>query len=320
MKNLINVGVDISKSWFDAAYSSGQSKWQQRRFSNTTKGFEAFMEWLPELSWVIMEASGPYFLPLAIFLYNQDIAVSVVNPLKVRRFTQMRLIRAKTDAVDARQCCLYGSQQQPPLWVPPKQANLQLRRLLTRMQLLIKHRTAHLNQQEAFAASGVSNDLQRAQHEELLRLINDQIATLEAEMDRLCNQHFGELRTRLRGIPGIGPKASLLLIVITDGFARFDSPKALAAYVGLCPTPWESGSSIKGKGSISKIGASLVRSTLYVCAWTAKGCNKSCAALTERLKQKGKAKKVINVAVAHKLIRQAWAIGAKGVEYNPTMA
>ncbi|MGD8747796.1 MAG: transposase [Balneolaceae bacterium] len=110
------------------------------------------------------------------------------------------------------------------------------------------------------------------------------------------------------------------MLTITDGFRRFDNPRKLASYVGLCPRIWESGSSVKGRGSISKIGCPQMRKLLYMCSWAAKTCNPGCRQMYNRLKKKGKPEKVIKVAIAHKLLRQAFVVGRKCEFFNEKKA
>ena len=62
---------------------------------------------------------------------------------------------------------------------------------------------------------------------------------------------------------------------------------------------------------------SRTRALLYVCAWSACKCNVSCKELYERLVQKGKPKKLALIAVANKLIKQAFAIATQNVVYDP---
>ena len=94
------IGVDISKLTFDVAIRDGKS-YQHYKFENKEEGFVALMKVLPEDSLVVMEASGPYYLRLASYLVSKNIRVSVINPLVIRRFCQMRMSRAKTDKKDA---------------------------------------------------------------------------------------------------------------------------------------------------------------------------------------------------------------------------
>ncbi len=47
---------------------------------------------------------------------------------------------------------------------------------------------------------------------------------------------------------------------------------------------------------------------MYISSWTAKFYNKACANLYDRLKAKGKPERVIKVAIANKLLKQAFAV------------
>ncbi|SFQ51858.1 IS110 family transposase [Flavobacterium akiainvivens] len=77
-KSFTYVGIDISKLTFDIAiFQSG--KYQYYKFENETKGFKAFLKLLSASDCCVMEASGPYYLKLACFLFDKAIAVSVVH-------------------------------------------------------------------------------------------------------------------------------------------------------------------------------------------------------------------------------------------------
>jgi len=110
------------------------------------------------------------------------------------------------------------------------------------------------------------------------------------------------------------------LIIITAGFSRFADIKALGAYIGVSPTTLRSGTSVKGQGSIAKLGQGRMRQLLYLCSWTAKRCNPACRALHARMKAAGKPPKVINIAIAHKLLRQAFAVAQHNTTFSPEYA
>src|SRR5436853_2635114 len=101
-------GIDVSKLTFDCSITKSDGKIESRRLSNNLKGFEKLKLLLPEDAQVIMEASGPYYFKLAMYLHERGIKVSVVNPLIIRRFCQMRMIRTKTDKKDAIMIREYG--------------------------------------------------------------------------------------------------------------------------------------------------------------------------------------------------------------------
>ena len=105
------------------------------------------------------------------------------------------------------------------------------------------------------------------------------------------------------------------MIVVTAGLSRFADVKDLCAYVGVSPTTFRSGTSVNGKGGIAKLGQGRMRQLLYLCSWTAKTCNPACRALHGRLQALGKPPKVINIAIAHKLLRQAFAVATTNTPY-----
>jgi transposase len=124
---------------------------------------------------------------------------------------------------------------------------------------------------------------------------------------------------RLTTIPSLGNKTAAMLIVLTDGFKKFSSHKQLSAYVCISPRIFEAGSSIRGKTKVCKMGMSRIRALLYLCARSAKRCNRACKELYDRLLAKGKAKKQALIAVANKLLKQVFAIAISNKKYSPIM-
>ena len=135
-------------------------------------------------------------------------------------------------------------------------------------------------------------------------------------MERIAQEHYSGMLANLVSIPGIGKKTAMMLTVLSGGFTRFDDYRKLSSYIGICPRIFESGTSVKGKARICKMGMSRIRATLYVCSWSARRSNKACSELYERLLAKGKAKKLALIAVANKLLKQAFAIAKQQTKYN----
>jgi len=308
-------GIDISKSFFDVAVAN-DGKYKHYKFSNDEAGFKALLRALPEGTHLVMEASGPYYLRLACFLCDSGIAVSVVNPLVIRRFCQMRMSRTKTDKKDAVMIAEYGKTEKPSAWKAPEQHVIQLQQRSALLSNLVKERTALCNQLESFESSGMLDKmlkktlLKELQHKEEL------IAQLDKEMEALSTRHYAEMLENLKSIPGMGKKTAMALIVLSGGFERFDDHRKLSSYIGICPRLFESGTSVKGKARICKMGMSRIRAMLYICAWSAKRCNKACRDLYERMTANGKAKKLALIAVANKLLKQAFAIATQKTRYS----
>ena len=310
-------GIDISKSWFDC-FNSTTGKHHQ--YDNNVQGWDEFVAILPDDAWVVMEASGPYYLGLASLLADQKIPVSVLNPLVIRRYSQMRLSRTKTDAKDARLIAEYASEQPLSRWRPPSAVNQTMRQIISVSQGLIRQRAMLLGQKEAFTNTPAADPFVMEVLDEQINRITSALCILEARLKKLILAHYRSCFEAVTSIPGIGAKTATLLISITDGFSKFDDARKLASYVGICPRIFNSGSSIKGRGSICKLGSSQLRKMLYMCTWTAKKCNPGCKQMYDRMKQAGKPERVIKIALAHKLLRQAYAVGTSGEHFEKEKA
>lgn len=310
------VGIDISKDFFDVALPAEEGKYRHLQLSNDKAGFKKLLRELKGMEAIcVMEASGPYYLRLACFLYEQGIAVSVVNPLSIRRFCQMRLARAKTDKKDALMISAYGKSEAPPLWEPEAAYLQELKQLEMVAQGLQKSLHQHQRQLEALQQAPQVSRQAKQSLEKVMEQAQKELEKVEEQMQLLIEQHHHKLYQQLNSIPGLGKKSSLLLLVLTGGFTRFAHYKQLISYVGLSPRIYESGTSVRGKSRICKMGMSRIRAVLYVCSWSAIKCNKACRELYERLLARGKAKKLALVAVANKLLKQAFAIATKQEYY-----
>jgi transposase len=308
-------GIDLSKQTFDASITTDKGV-EAKKFSNDEQGFCKLLKLLPTQAHVVMEASGPYYYRLAFFLHQQQIRLSVINPLVIKRFCQMRMIRTKTDKKDAAMIREYGLTEKPDLWQPDAPMISKLKQLNAALDLLEKHITAYKNQLEALKEMPDADAYTLCQLENHLCQNTKVKQNLEQEMEKVVQQHYQQSYQALRSIPGIGPKTAAMLIAISGNFSKFSSYRQLVAYVGLNPRVFESGTSVKGKGHIAKMGTARLRKLLYLCSWTAKKYNQQCKDMYERLKAKAKPERVIKVALANKLLRQALAVGKSLTMYQ----
>lgn len=313
------VGIDISKKWFDAAWQvDGQGRHQ--RFEYTEEGIGQLLAQTPEDAHYVMEATGTYHARLALRLHESGRRVNVVNPLVIKRFAQMQLSRVKSDRADADLIRRYGEQQPLSPWTPATDEVLELQQAHGWLDDLIAERTRLINRQEAHAHHARPSAFVISQMAAQRQQLDGQIKACERHLEVLVKKSFTELFERRLTIPSIGAKTAIELIIVTDGFRRFEDVKALCAYIGVSPTTFRSGSSVNGKGGIAKLGQGRMRQLLYLCSWTAKTCNPACRALHTRLKALGKPPKVINIAIAHKLLRQAFAVATTNAPFSAEYA
>jgi transposase len=305
------LGIDISKDIFDAVLLVG-GRVRHAIFPNTEAGFEQLLAWLakhrPDPAVPLhacMEATGNWSLDLADFLYGSGIRVSVVNPARIKAYGESELARNKTDRLDAALIARFCRAHTPPAWSPPSAHLRELRELVRRCGALKAARVQELNRQKSgFASPAVARSI--AAH---LKWLDEQIEAVAEEVRQLikADPALSKNLALLRGITGLGEISATVLLAELPNIAEF-TPKALAAFVGLSPQEHSSGTSVRRPGRMSRIGTERLRSTLYMCALSAKRTNKALASFVQRMTAAGKPPKVILVAVARKLLVYAHAV------------
>ena len=306
------IGIDVSKSSLDV-HSNEKG---HHCFSNDEKGFKKLLTMYGTSGSYVMEATGCYHQLLAIYLYDLGVLVSVVNPLTIKRFIQMKLQNLKTDKNDSKMICLYGEEQALEPWNPPSKYISSCKRIYGVVSLYLKQRTALLNTLHSLSCSGITKGKLVRSLMRQLRYLKKEINLLELEVEKAIKENDSELYTNLKSIPGIGSKTAMLLLIHTNGFRDFVSYKQLISYFGLAPTERSSGSSIRGRSRISKNGDGTIRNHLFMCSFTACNSNSQCKALYDRIVNKGKSKKLALIAVCNKLLKQAFGVAKSGLVYD----
>ena len=308
-------GIDCSKDYFDIAVLIDSKFSFIGRFPNNELGFERMLTHIKDTH-VVMEATGPYYFRLAKFVYESAIRVSVVNPLIVRRFSQMQMSRSKTDKKDAQIIAEFAAMTSPKLWEPPTKELQQIRNLETYLEGLKQRRHILGSQLHAFEAAGTIDGLLYDEIKAELKNYDQTIKDKHQQIEELIRLNYSEMYANIRSVPGIGPRSVSMLITTTEGFERFENHRQVISYFGLAPRIYESGSSIKGRNHICKMGMGQIRKVLYMAAISAIKCNKACKDLYERLRAKGKPHKVALIAAVNKLLKQVFAIAKSGQPYK----
>jgi len=311
-KNTNFIGIDISKRVFDV----WSDRFGHKQFKNTQEGFSEFILHLQTDSWCVMEYTGSYYLLLATFLYESEVAVSVLNPLVIKRFIQMKLQHNKTDKSDAKMIVQYAQEQRVSRWHPNPKYIEECKDLHTTVKLYYKQSTSIKNKLHSLVDKGVKGRIITSLKRQL-RQTQNEIKLLEQEMEERVKKHDRALLSNLLSIPGIGKKTAITLIICTNGFHSFENSRQLSAFFGLSPVEHSSGSSVRGKTRISKRGYPLMRNYLFMCSFTACNKNPQCKALYDRIVAKGKSKKLALIAVTNKLLKQSFAVAKSGVRYDP---
>jgi len=311
-KDIKYFGIDISYLVFDVTDSEGN----YYQFKNSISGFKKFVKLLDINSHCVMEATGYYHYQLAYYLQEEGVKVSVENPLSVKRFIQMKLSKIKTDKSDSKLICEYGKHVDLKLWKGNSKHQLECLQMTRLLAVYTKQSTMLKNKLHGEAVLGNPSKVVVSSLKRNLKQVEKEIKMVEDKLLVLVKESHQEVLTRLKSIPGIGPKTSLMLVVLTDGFDRFTSGSELCSYAGLTPVLRQSGSSVKGRPRISKIGNQKLRNLLFMCSFNACKYNHACKAIYDRLVAKGKSKKLALIAVCNKLLKQAFAIAKSGLTYD----
>ena len=311
-KDIKFYGIDISHLVFDVTDHAGD----HYQFKNSLTGFKKFVKLLDQDSHCVMEATGYYHYQLAYYLLEEGIKVSVENPLSVKRFIQMRLSKIKTDKSDSKLIGEYAKQVELKLWRGNSKHQLECLQMTRLLAVYTKQSTALKNKLHGESVLGNPSKVVVSSLKRSLRQVKKEMEMLEEKLQILVKEVHSEVLSRLKTIPGIGKKTALMLVVLTDGFDRFSSAAELCSYAGLTPVIRKSGSSVKGRSRISKIGNQKLRNLLFMCSFNACKYNKACKEIYERIVAKGKSKKLALIAVCNKLLKQAYAIAKSGLIYD----
>jgi transposase len=208
---------------------------------------------LPEDCLVAMEATGYYQYRLAQYLYKNAVVVSVINPLSIKRFIQMKLAKVKTDKSDAKMICGFALINQVPLYTALTDVQSECLQLFRVLDNFIKHRTATKNKMHGEEVLGISSKFTYRSLRRNKKHYDSEIKAIEAKILSLVKEEQQQQLTLLTSVPGIGQKTALFLIIVTDGFSKFETASQLCSYVGITPTTRESGSSVRGTSPITAI-------------------------------------------------------------------
>lgn len=214
--------------------------------------------------------------------------------------------------------------------VAQTRCKIQIRALLQRADTRLKRGKSGWTQSSLDELRQAARRLPECQPTELWRgILELHLAQLELWQKQLseCDEKLAEwarqdARLRLaKSIPGVGVVAAATIVAVLDDARRFRNRRQVAAYAGLTPRRFQSGS-IDRQGHISKRGSPLLRRVLNQAAWMIVRNESSQRDFYLRLSQGGRAgkRKRAIVAVMHKLLVVAWAILRDGQPWRSPAA
>ena len=259
---------------------------------------------------VVMEATGIYYLDLAVQLAQTGVEVMVVNPKAAHHFAKAMSQRSKTDALDARMLLAYLQRMDFVPGQPPAPQVLELRQLGRHLSRLAEQKVRLKNQLHALHSTATSPQV-------VIEDMQDALAMLERRIERLSADAMARVRAdaalaepfdALDSIIGVGPVSALALLAELLVLPREMNSRACVCHAGLDVRIHRSGSSVELVPRLSKHGNKYLRHALYMPAMTAIVHDPHAKAFRDRLLARGKKKMQALAAVMRKLLTAAWAL------------
>ncbi len=315
----VMLGIDVSKKELALAlFLNGSFK--KQKVSNDSIGFKELKNWLKRQNVIhvkaCLEATGRYGEKVADYLYSQGHQVHVVNPVCIKAFAKSKLNRHKTDEVDALLIAEYASKNDLRPYEPKDPVSKELQCLYRCLQSLKDQKTQYINLLEnEDCLPKIVQDIYKLLKEQ----IEVQIQIVENALVSLVNSHEELKRDcqNIQTIPGIGQTTAIAILAQIPDLSSFENARQLAAYAGLTPCHKTSGTSVRGRARLSKMGSSSLRKALYFPAIVAKNHNLLLKAFAQKMAKKGKHTMVIIAAIMRKLLHIVFGIIKHKTSFNP---
>lgn len=306
-----HIGIDISAKSLDVRYLDAKGKGHDSDFEQTPAAHRKLVSYLkkrkPEA--IVMEATGIYYLDVALAIDAAGLPLSVINPRAAKHFAKATMERSKTDKIDARLLAEFAKRMELRLWQAPPQLRLALRDLTRRIKRLGDQRTAEKNRYHAYQSKQYTGQV-------LLDSVIEHIEQLDQNIEQLCQigeqwiAEDTELKRQfdlLITVKGIAETSALNLVgefcLLPEGLRS----KQLSRHAGMDVTLNQSGSSLDKPGRLSKSGNVYIRSGLHMPSLSYVRCDPYARAHYQMLIKRGKKKMQALCAIQRKLLTGLWA-------------
>jgi transposase len=318
------IGMDIHRTFAEVVFWEGGRLRHFGRVDMTRSALEAFGRGLEKTDEVVVEATGNAMSTVRVL--GPYIARAIAaNPMQVKAIAHARIKTNKIDTGALAQ--LQASGFLPEVWVPDA-ATERLRRLVARLNQVVRHHTRVKNEVQAILQAHLvpqcphADQFNQRGRDWLTRQVlpdDERLAITRhiREIDRL-GEDLAELDTdiakdtvdtpdvaRLLTITGVNVTVASGIFAAIGDIGRFSEPQKLVSYVGLNPRVRQFGLGLAQYGRISKTGRSHARAMLVEAAWAAAKAPGPLRAVFLRIRGK-RGHQIAAVAVARKLAVLVW--------------
>ncbi|MFA4831506.1 MAG: IS110 family transposase [Patescibacteria group bacterium] len=310
------VGIDVSKEDF---YACLHEKEPPRKFANSSAGARGFTQalkannLLPRNTKIGLESTGPYHYLLSFICSKKGYTTHIINPLITNAYNKTTIRKIKTDQKDA-SLIRYVLTQGAGYPFTETTDTLILKNLvrarayLSDMKRNMKRKAKDILYKEAIIHAPITDV-----NQEIFAVLSEKMK----EIDRRLRTHDSAAQKLLQTIPGLGPTTAAALIAEITDIKRFSTSKHFTAFIGLDPRVRQSGTSINGKGYITKRGNKILRTLFYNCASVAIQRPNIFQDFYHQKVSEGKPKMVALIAATHKIAKVAYAVWKTNTPFDP---
>ena len=317
MSNII--GIDVGKMNLDCAWlrDLDQDKPKRKKVENSPQGFKSMLTWAQDVSGLatselsfMVEPTGIYHEFLVQFLYQRQTTIYLVNPSRVRKYSDGMGILSKNDLIDAVMLTRYGLQNRKLLpYQPVAQGVSDLKSLTNRLDTLERDLRRETNRQEKISKSSTIHRFEKQSMRRTVRYLEAEINRFKKHISEAIksNSSLKKDYDLLLTIPGIGARTAWTMLVIL-GSRQFTSAPEVASFLGLNPIEKQSGTTRYRRPRLSKAGNGRFRQSLYFPAMVATRKNPDIKAQYDRLLAAEKTKMCALGAAMRKLVHICFGV------------
>jgi transposase len=293
-------------------------------FSNTEKGFSSLLTWSKKLTdpdtelRFVMEATGVYHQKFAYFLDDHGYASSIVLPNKISNYIRTLEVKTITDKSCSEAITRFGLERKLDNWKRPKGTYKCLQQLTRERDQIVLERSAVKNQLHAESQEAEPHKRSLERLKERISFLNRQEKDIREDIDQVLRQDT-ELKKEvgiISSIPGIGELTAIIILAETNGFELIRNKKQLTSYAGFDVKEKQSGTSVKGKPSISKKGNRSLRKAMYLPSMSAVKWDDNFKNMFIRIASKQGIKMKALIAVQRKLLELAFTLFKTKTNYD----
>jgi len=309
------IGVDISKKDFYACFEEAE---EPILFGNNKIGIKTFEKYInahdfkKDETIIGVESTGVYYLPMSFNMSKAGFCVNVINPLIVKKQNQISLRRVKNDKKDAG-LIRYCTANRAGYKFIDTSETLTIKSLVRQRDSLAMMKNTLNRKQDSVSYKETNLGISISKsNERLINAVDLEIKQLEKELKEFRKDE----QKLLQSIIGVGPITAISFISEINDVSRFSHPKRMVAYIGLDSRVHLSGTSIHGKGYISKRGNKILRTRLYNACSVAVLHDNVFRDFFQKKRSEGKAYKVALCATMNKMAHVIYAVWKSGVPFE----